>query len=434
MPARIYSYVDGSDETPRVRWTNRDTGKEHSYTTSSPREAATLQRYLAQFDARVDRKSHVFKTGAWKTGFPDPSEVMAGKTFGEYARENLDERFNRKRIIRRSYVTHSAELERTRVPINGGRSLYDTPLADLMEAKRLIEKFEASLASVEFKPGKWYAPNTVRQTLHFVIGVLRLAGEDKLIPRDALGNYRAPDARRRQSKRAIEYRDYLGMRANIHERDVRLMVDVIAGTGCRLAELMGLRREDILVDEDVCMIRFSEQEYRDKTRQPLKTTRTKDDSETPYRDVRIPRWLGNDLLSFIRETGRSSGSLFLSPQNPRQTWSHEGFESKFKRIARTAMAAGDMPLWPDQSHIPTPHNLRHSYVSWALGNRLSPETIAKRTGHSSATLLSTYAESLSESEAAMDEHLEELNPHATATPSGTPPVACCEHCGLPAVA
>lgn len=426
-----YSYVDRSKATPRVRWTNRATGKEHSYTCANPREADVLGRYIAQWEGYVDRKSHVFKTGAWRNGFPNPDSAPMAETFGEYARGRLRERFERKRITERSHTIRLTELERWRIPLKVGPSLYDTPLTDLVDAKRIMERFEAAICTAQWAPGKIYSPNTVQQTINFAIGMIRRAGDEKLAPTDALGDYKAPLARRRQAARAIEFSDYLGLRKH-EDGDVRLMIDVIAGTGCRIGELLGLRAEDIIVTASVCMIRFMEQEYRDKSRKPLKSTRYQRPDATPYRDVRIARWLGNDLMTFIRVNNRS-GSLFRSPRPERshQTWSHEGFEARFKRAARAAMNAGDMPLWADRTYIPTPHNLRHSYVSWALGNRLSPETIAKRTGHSSATLLNTYAESLSESEDGMDQHLESLNPAlVTVVTAG----ACCAHCGLPAVA
>lgn len=423
------------DRLGRVRWLNRNTDKEHSFTPDSTADARKLVGYLNYWEGRVDRWNHVLTDPAkpWRHSFPDPDSAAEERmTFGEYGRHIWKQRLERGRVVQRSFNIHMTELERTRIPFKDGTVLYDMRLTDLEKARRTVETFEAALKTYSWTTKKGlarsYAEHTVRQTIDFVTGVIRAAIEDQVLPIGALGSYEAPVARRRQSKRAMEYRDYLGLRRHEPNRETRLMMDTIAGTGCRLGELMGLDTDDVRQVGGKITVNFVEQEYRNKQRGDLKSVRRKTRDDERTRSVVVAPALGSELLAFIAETGRT-GRLWRSTQKPGATPSHENFEWRFRRAVLRATAAGDMPNWTDES-LPTPHNLRHSYVSWALGAKISAETIARRTGHSTFSLWKTYAESLSDSEAAMDDHLSSIDPYAaTALPIAT---SCCAHCGLPA--
>lgn len=148
------------------------------------------------------------------------------------------------------------------------------------------------------------------------------------------------------------------------ERD-RLMIRLLADSGIRVGELLGLRTND-LVERD---------------RNHYIRVRGKGDKE---RLVPIPRaW--RRLQRYI-ERGRpkdtASDRIFLSQRRDRRTSDYEpltksGVEQLVRNLGEVAVIGKRV----------FPHMLRHSYATWALNRGMNPIMLAQVLGHSSLVMI-----------------------------------------------
>jgi integrase len=155
------------------------------------------------------------------------------------------------------------------------------------------------------------------------------------------------------------------------ERD-KLIIRVLADTGARVGELLGLQLND-LVERD---------------RNHYLRVRGKGDKE---RLVPIPR-LWRRLQRYI-ERGRpkdaDSAYIFVSLRRDRRTGTHEPLtKSGIEQLVRVRAEQAGI-------HKRTyPHMLRHSYATWALNHGMNPIMLAQVLGHSSLVMIQrNYAHS-----------------------------------------
>jgi integrase len=95
---------------------------------------------------------------------------------------------------------------------------------------------------------------------------------------------------------------------------------------------------------------------------------------------------------------------------------HQTAEHQFTSMVKRAVESGGVMEWPYHHSYPTPHNLRHSYITWALSEgRISPVEIARRSGHSLGEMWKTYAASLTGDKSKMDAWQEARSPRRSAS-------------------
>ncbi len=162
------------------------------------------------------------------------------------------------------------------------------------------------------------------------------------------------------------------------ERD-KLMIRLLADTGIRVGELLGLRCADLM--------------ERDRNHYLRLVGRSQGGGAKGDRSrlVPIPR-VWRRLQRYV-ERGRpqdgNSDRIFLSARRDRRTGDYEpltksGVEQMVRNVAELAGI----------KKRAYPHMLRHSYATWALNRGMNPIMLAQVLGHSSLVMIQrTYAHS-----------------------------------------
>jgi integrase len=405
---RKWSYVDrpnGAD--PRVRWTNRETRRTHAKTFLSDVEARKFQDYLDHWEACVSPGDDAVVSGQYRIDVTIPPRptamVVKEETFGEFAERHI--RFKSRRMTDDSQDANRERLNRTKFLTEAGRSLYDTPVKDV--DLDLIIDFEEALKKALWGkpvPTKPYSPLTIRTTMQFVVEVIKVAMIKSLLPLDTLYGYDVPAGRRRAAERGMRQDQYLAIRKHGRTEEIRLMIEFLALTGCRLGEMIAFQSTHLVAVEGVAGVAIYEQERnRHRSRPKNKEPRM----------VLIGPDFAARLREFILKTGRR-GLVFRSPMYPEQAWSHGGFSYQFKQAVEKAVEAGDL-AWLEPDLLPTPHYLRHAYVQWARSSdeQVPVEAVAAQTGHSKSELMKTYSNVSPEALARLVRHVTGLTSAAS---------------------
>lgn len=155
------------------------------------------------------------------------------------------------------------------------------------------------------------------------------------------------------------------------ERD-KLIIRLLADTGMRVSELLGLRGADLI----------------ERDRNHYVRVRGKGDKE---RLLPIPR-LWRRLERYVqrgRPRTTSSERIFVSLRRDRRTGEHEPLtKSGVEQLVRTVAEMAGI------SRRTYPHMLRHSYATWALNRGMNPIMLAQVLGHSSLVMIQrNYAHS-----------------------------------------
>jgi integrase len=167
--------------------------------------------------------------------------------------------------------------------------------------------------------------------------------------------------------------DELGRLLEAVSGPYRLIFDLAAETGARLAETLGLAWEDI--DLDGQTISFSHQLDRKGKRQPLKTKRSR-------RCLEITPRLANGLRAHKLASADTAphGLVFVT----REGTGHDHRNIGGRVMARGVKAAGLQAVEHDGEVIipaPTFHDLRHSHASALIAQGWDIEEVSARLGH-----------------------------------------------------
>lgn len=141
------------------------------------------------------------------------------------------------------------------------------------------------------------------------------------------------------------------------ERD-KLIVRILADTGIRAGELLGLRTGDLVERDRNFYLRVTGKGSKERM-------------------VPVPR-LGVRIRRFMRsESGRIFLSLNRKPSGQREPLTLSGLQKLIRALAREAKIT-------KRVH---PHLLRHSYATWALSRGMNPIQLADILGHVGLTMI-----------------------------------------------
>ncbi len=151
------------------------------------------------------------------------------------------------------------------------------------------------------------------------------------------------------------------------ERD-RLLVRILADTGIRVGELVGLRCDDLLV----------------RTRGSFILVRGQGDRD---RHVPIRPELARRLQRYIERTRPSKDAgdpdrIFLALRRDRRTGAYEALNSN--AVGHIVRDLGRRAGLRQTVH---PHLFRHSFVTWALRRGINPVQVAEIVGHTSLSMI-----------------------------------------------
>lgn len=147
--------------------------------------------------------------------------------------------------------------------------------------------------------------------------------------------------------------------------ELKPFVKFLFSTGCRTGEARALRWSDLSQNCSRCEI--NGQLSRKGKRKPTKTNKT--------RSLLLPPSLQEMLLKM--RSPSSTGYVFLLGGEPVQEYA---FRHRWERVLKT--------IGVDYRK---PYNTRHTFISHALENGISPLLIAQQTGHNPKVLFDHYA-------------------------------------------
>jgi integrase len=148
----------------------------------------------------------------------------------------------------------------------------------------------------------------------------------------------------------------------------RLLVRVLADTGLRVGELVGLRCDDLLV----------------RTRGSFLLVRGKGDRD---RHVPVKPELARRLERYIQRTRPTKDAgdpdrLFLGLRRDRRTGAYEPLNGN--AVGQIMRDLGRQAGLRQTVH---PHLFRHSFVTWALRQGINPIQVAEIVGHTSLAMI-----------------------------------------------
>lgn len=159
---------------------------------------------------------------------------------------------------------------------------------------------------------------------------------------------------------------------------LRLYVTLGCGTGMRPGEMRGVRVSDVLRStKGGGVIHLTEQSRQDGTRAALKTKRSR-------RDVILSAGVLRAVEAHCETFELTGDDLLFRPFGSAKAYSSNGLGDVFKRAAKRAGLPESI----------TPHNLRHTFVSWAVDAHLTEVEIGARIGDHPETVSRVYAHML----------------------------------------
>lgn len=219
---------------------------------------------------------------------------------------------------------------------------------------------------------KKYKPLTVRNTIRMVRAIVKYALDNRVITKDPAPRFKYGKGLERTRKhRYLTPTEYLALRAAARDDTVRLMFDCMMYTGMRVGEMLGMRVEQLFLDESQPYILI------DHARRPnggyggTKSGKSR------------PALIDQNLAEALRkhcENTRPTLFVFPSRYRPQHSWSHGGFtKTAWNQAVDRAIENSGLSL---RSGRPTPHDLRHSFAAWML-EKWPLNVVSELLGHSS---------------------------------------------------
>ena len=298
----------------------------------------------------------------------------SGQTLGAFLDEWLV--LQRDRLRPSTLYSYDVIVERIKAGLGQAKIQAITPLQ--------IEHFYATLIESGGRRGQGLSGKTVRNTHVVLRKALADAERLDIVARNAAGAAKPPTAERPEnptwsSEQLREFLDYL--------KDDRLRgaFVVLATTGMRRGEVLGLRWRDIDFDSAEMSVRHSITTAGPGkvVAGPPKTPRSRRQiylDDATLRELREQRRKQNEERLAVGELWEAGeGNVFTDeigrPVHP----------DKFSELFRKRMAEAELP----KIRL---HDLRHSYATLALKAGVHPKVVSERLGHATVGItLDTYS-------------------------------------------
>lgn len=269
-----------------------------------------------------------------------------------------------------SHQTYRGYIDHHIKPHIGDIQLNKLTTLDLQRLyKKLLSGGRVERIEAEKQP-KGLSPKTVRNINQVISSALTFAKEQKLIISNPTEGCSLPKLEHREMKTltAEQLQSFL---REAKESGVYEMYYIELATGLRRGELLGLKWEDIDLEQGVIHVRRQVARINGKiVEAPLKT-------KNSYRTVSI----GADAVGILIEQKEKSHSEYVFPS---PTGGPISPDSVLHMLHRVLKRAG----------LPTVrfHDLRHTFATLALQNGVDVKTVSSMLGHYSAGFtLDTYA-------------------------------------------
>jgi integrase/recombinase XerD len=232
-------------------------------------------------------------------------------------------------------------------------------------SQRVLDRFGTHLLEDRTTPtGKPLARETVRTYLRTLGQFLRWAQSEDAVP--AKVKLQTP-ARQRRLLETLSREEIQRMEDVVSAERDKLMVRLLADTGIRLGELLGLRATDL-----------AEQGRERYIKVKGKGSRERLVPVAPALFLRLRRYAQRG-----RPTQARSERIFLTNRRSAKTGDYEAVSARAVQdvVGYAAQVAGI------QRSV-HPHLFRHSYATWALRKGMNPLQLQRILGHADLTMIS----------------------------------------------
>jgi len=371
----------------RVVWTYRDARQRFYRDTFD--EAMLAYVYIEALRDQIVQTDAALLSGAYRDSSLVQAEVQRqatavriATTFGALAEAHIDKRAGKAKPI----------CPRTVNQYQWYLSTYLAEWAPLQVARINGQIIKAMADKLEFdqgRSGKVLGESTRYGVMGFALAVLKAAFEDGVITTDVGAEFRDINqgirvtARELRRIRALERPEYDALVAFAPNQMARDMMDVLAFTGKRIAELLALQVKHVNLDRSADIV--VKQQWGRVKGGPAKLAPCKAGSN---RRIDITPKLVVLLSSYVEGRGQDE---FVFTDSLGKPWSYANFMARcWNPMVKAARAAGVISSKPI-----TPHDLRHSHASWLLSKGVPVEVVAKRLGHRRIEMtINTYREFL----------------------------------------
>ena len=327
---------------------------------------AIYKNVLGRTQAEVKEK---LKRAIGEGAALDPSK--AGQyTFGQWLDTWLED-YAKLSIRPSSHKTYRGFIENHIKPAVGSIPLEKLTSMDLQKLyKKLLSRGRVDRIEAKGQP-KGLSPKTVRNIHQVVSSAMDFARSQKLIAVNPTDNCALPKLEHREMK-TLPVEQLASILREAKESGIFEMYYIELATGLRRGELLGLKWEDLNLEQDT--LRVQRQIARingEVVEAPLKT-------KNSYRTIS----LGADAVEILKEQRKKCGGseyVFPSP-----TGGPISPDSVLQMLHRVLKRAG----------LPKVrfHDLRHTFATVALQNGVDIKTVSGMLGHYSAGFtLDTYA-------------------------------------------
>ncbi len=216
----------------------------------------------------------------------------------------------------------------------------------------------------------YLSEKTLKETLSLLSQIMKYAVDDGLINKNPCTSHDLVIPSDKKTEReALPIDQYRNILANLHKLSIndRRYLGLVMYTGMRRGEALGVRWEDVDLEKNVIHIQRTVS-HPQRNAPEVTTPKTK----AGRRDIPIDK----NLLAILKSTKKSG--YIIGGDNPITLSAHRAM---WKRINKTINLYGA-----------TAHVLRHSYLTYAVGETTDYKTVQGISGHADlGTLLNRYA-------------------------------------------
>lgn len=391
-PGNVETIDKGTYTLYRVRWTNPESGKRHTYSgLVSLADGEDFRAWLRFKGGRVTPHHAALVDGTWRGGDVTESagSVFRVPTFHEYAKANIEAR-DVKVSTRRDLRN---QLE------NWFTGIHNVPMTHFDEPtiKKALARLNEPRTFVTGSKGKTrtvtLAPRSYVGYAWFLWGIFTAAVKDGTVSAHPFGSIELPkpeSVRRIRTDESFNlseenYGKLLGAAASVHPQIFELLKLVLV-TGLRIGEALALQVKHIEWNDGVirvrqALIRDADDEGNQIGHVKKGTDIERSDSE---RDIPITRATLDSLRRYLASEGASPEDrerfVFPRPRCVRGQghWTYSNWHRAMWKPT-VALARSDFELAADI--IPTPHCLRHTFASRMLNAGMSVYDVSKLLGH-----------------------------------------------------
>ncbi|WGD37547.1 site-specific integrase [Lysinibacter sp. HNR] len=230
---------------------------------------------------------------------------------------------------------------------------------------------------VRYMQEKGMSPKTIANVHGFLSSVFKTGVRQKIIETNpCLGIAMPVDDEAGDAEMFLTLDEYRLILEHIPERWVP-MYEFLIGTGARFGEASALSVDDFTLDAEVATVRISKAWKTDRDRQPYIGS----PKYQSRRTVSLEATLTQIIVQHIKENKLGSGDYIFQRPNGRPVDNQAFSKQCWKKAVFAARSHKDETRRLRKS--PTPHDLRHTHISWLLSAGVPLFEVSRRVGHRS---------------------------------------------------